>query len=189
MGAENYHHADVDPKEVLHFWFEETNSKQRFAKNPAFDAEIRRRFLVTHQQASSCELWQWRKTAEGCLAEIIVLDQFSRNLFRDTPESFAFDALALALAQSAVATGVDHQMPPEQRTFFYMPHMHSESASVHAEALRLFTELGIESQLGFEVRHKAIIDEFGRYPHRNAILNRPSTAAEVAFLQRPGSSF
>ena len=189
MGAENYHHAGVDPKEVLHFWFEETNSKQRFAKNPAFDAEIRRRFSVTHQQASSCEFWQWRKTAEGCLAEIIVLDQFSRNLFRDTPESFAFDELALALAQSAVATGVDRQMPPEQRAFFYMPYMHSESALIHVEALRLFTDLGIESQLGFEVRHKAIIEQFGRYPHRNAILNRPSTAAEVAFLQQPGSSF
>jgi uncharacterized protein (DUF924 family) len=105
------------------------------------------------------------------------------------PESFAFDALALALAQSAVAAGVDRQMPPEQRAFFYMPYMHSESAAVHDEALRLFSDLGIESQLGFELRHKAIIDQFGRYPHRNAILRRPSTAAELAFLQQPGSRF
>ena len=137
----------------------------------------------------NCELWRWRSSAEGCLAEIIVLDQFSRNLFRDMPESFAFDALALALAQSAVAAGVDRQMPPEQRAFFYMPYMHSESAAVHDEALRLFSDLGIESQLGFELRHKAIIDQFGRYPHRNAILRRPSTAAELAFLQQPGSRF
>ena len=177
------------PQQLLQFWFEETDSKLRFAKSMDFDAEIRRRFLAIHQQASSCELWRWRSSAEGCLAEIIVLDQFSRNLFRDMPESFAFDALALALAQSAVAAGVDRQMPPEQRAFFYMPYMHSESAAVHDEALRLFSDLGIESQLGFELRHKAIIDQFGRYPHRNAILRRPSTAAELAFLQQPGSRF
>ena len=123
------------------------------------------------------------------MAEIILLDQFSRNLFRDAPESSAFDGLALALSQSAVATGVDRQMSPERRAFFYMPFMHGESALIHVEALRLFTDLGIELQLGFEVRHKAIIEQFGLYPHRNAIPNRPSTAAEVAFLQQPGLSF
>ena len=143
MSAESYSHADVDPQEVLHFWSEETDSKQRFARGAEFDAAIRRRLLGTHQQASACELWRWRGSAEGCVADIIVLDQFLRNLFRDTPESFAFDGLALALAQSAVTTGVDRQMPPEQRTFFYMSYMHSESALIHVEAMRLFTDLGI----------------------------------------------
>ncbi len=121
---------------------------------------------------------------QGRLAEIIVLDQFSRNVYRDTPRAFAQDALALVLAQELVASGQDRSLPEAQRVFAYMPYMHSESALVHAQAVELFTQLGIQDNLNFELRHKAIIDRFGRYPHRNAILGRTSSAEELAFLER-----
>ena len=118
-----------------------------------------------------------------------MLDQFSRNMHRETPLAFAADPMALALAQEAVAGGHDQALPPERRVFLYMPYMHSESAVVHEEAVRLFTALGIANNVDFELRHQAIITRFGRYPHRNAILGRPSTPDELAFLQQPGSRF
>ena len=118
-----------------------------------------------------------------------MLDQFSRNVYRDTPHAFAQDALALALAQELVASGQDHKLPLAQRSFAYMPSMHSESALVHAQAVSLFSQPGMEDTLRFELLHKAIIDRFGRYPHRNAILGRSSTTQELAFLSEPGSSF
>jgi uncharacterized protein (DUF924 family) len=123
------------------------------------------------------------------LAEIIVLDQFSRNVWRDTPRAFAQDALALALAQELVARGDDAALPLAQRRFAYMPYMHSESIVVHQEALRLFAQAGLEDNLRFERSHLAILERFKRYPHRNAILGRESTPEELAFLQEPGSSF
>ena len=123
------------------------------------------------------------------MAELSVLDRFSRNLFHDKPGSFVFKALALALAQFALAAGLDLQMQSEQRVFSYMPYAHSESASVHNEALRLFSDLGIESRLGFKLPHKAITDQFGRFQHRNTTINRPSTAADLAFLRQPESRF
>ncbi len=118
-----------------------------------------------------------------------MLDQFSRNVYRDTPRAFAHDALALVLAQELVASGQDRSLPEAQRVFAYMPTMHSESALVHAHATELFMQLGIAGNLDFELRHKAIIDRFGRFPHRNAILGRASSAEELAFLSEPGSSF
>jgi hypothetical protein len=140
-------------------------------------------------QAKHCELWTWRATAEGRLAEIIVLDQFSRNLYRDHAESFAQDALALALAQEAIQLNLDQQLSPEQRSFLYMPFMHSESKIIHIQALQLFEELGNPLNLDFEKKHKVIIDRFGRYPHRNQILGRSSTAEEIEFLKQPNSHF
>jgi uncharacterized protein (DUF924 family) len=134
-------------------------------------------------------LFAWRTTAEGRLAEIIVLDQFSRNVYRDTPRAFAQDVPALVLAQELVASGQDRSLSIAQRTFAYMPYMHSESALVHVQAVALFSQPGMEDNLNFELRHKAIIDRFGRYPHRNAVLGRPSTPEELAFLSEPGSSF
>jgi uncharacterized protein (DUF924 family) len=175
--------------ETLHFWFEELTAKQHFVKDTALDETIRTRFGDLLAAAARCELFAWRATAEGRLAEIIVLDQFSRNVYRDTPRAFAQDALALVLAQELVASGKDHSLPVAQRVFAYMPYMHSESALVHTQAVALFTQLGIADNLNFEMRHKAIIDRFGRYPHRNAILGRSSTAEELAFLNEPGSSF
>jgi len=151
------------------------------------DRKIQARFGELHAQAARCECYPWRKTAEGRLAEIIVLDQFSRNIFRDDARAFATDALALA--QEAVAAGADAELTPQQRAFLYMPYMHSESAAIHALAMKLFDQPGLENNLDFEVRHKAIIDRFGRYPHRNALLGRASTDEELAFLKQPGSSF
>ena len=145
--------------------------------------------MSTHQQAAQAELWGWRKTAEGRLAEIIVLDQFSRNLFRDSPQAFAQDSLALALAQEAISLNLDQQLSPEQRAFLYMPFMHSESKLIHEFALKLFQRLGNPTNLEFEKKHKVIIDRFGRYPHRNQILGRESTDEELTFLTQPDSSF
>ena len=174
---------------ILQFWFEELTPKQHFVKDAALDETIRARFGSTLGAAARCELFSWRATPEGRLAEIIVLDQFSRNIYRDTPRAFAQDALALVLAQELVASGQDRSLPQAQRVFAYMPYMHSESALVHEQAVLLFTQLGIQDNLNFELRHKAIIDRFGRYPHRNALLGRTSSAQELAFLSEPGSSF
>lgn len=156
---------------------------------PALDETIRTRFGATLEAAARCELFSWRTTPEGRLAEILVLDQFSRNVYRDTPRAFAQDALALALAQELVASGLDRSLPLAQRSFAYMPYMHSESALVDAQAVSLFSQPGMEDSLRFEVHHQAIIERFGRYPHRNAVLGRSSTAEELVFLGEPGSSF
>ena len=179
----------IAPAHVLHFWFTELTAKQHFVKDPALDDTIRARFGATLEAAAKCELFGWRSTPEGRLAEIIVLDQFSRNVYRDTLRAFAQDALALVLAQELVASGQDLSLPVAQRVFAYMPYMHSESALVHAQAVALFSQPGMENNLDFELRHKAIIDRFGRYPHRNAVLGRTSTPEELAFLSEPGSSF
>ncbi|GAL32718.1 protein of unknown function DUF924 [Vibrio maritimus] len=176
-------------KDVFDFWFQELSPKDWFAGDKALDDVIAQRFGTLHEQARQGELYYWRSSAEGKLAEVIVLDQFSRNLHRGTPESFASDAMALALAQEAVAGGADERLTPEQRTFLYMPYMHSESLKIHEEAVRLFKSNGIENNLDFEYRHKAIIERFGRYPHRNKILGRASTLDEIEFLKQPGSSF
>lgn len=179
----------LTPEDILHFWFEEIDPAQRWKKDSGFDQLIKTRFSDIHLQAARCELFSWRTSGAGRLAEIIILDQFSRNMFRDSPQSFAYDALALALAQSAVAVGHDHQLTNEQRSFLYMPYMHSESLAIHHEAEALFTHLGLERTLEFEKKHKAIIERFGRYPHRNKILGRSSSEEELAFLSLPGSGF
>lgn len=179
----------MDPAAVLRFWFDESTPAQHFRKDAAFDAVIRDRFGAVQAAAARCELSAWRDTRAGRLAEIIVLDQFSRNLFRDDARAFASDPLALALAQEAIRAGVDRGLPPMRRAFLYMPFMHSESPAIHIEAERLFRQPGLENNYAFELKHKAIIDRFGRYPHRNAVLGRASTPAEAAFLQGPDSSF
>jgi uncharacterized protein (DUF924 family) len=174
---------------VLEFWFNEITPKQWWTRSADFDRHIESRFGALHRAASACELDAWRKTALGRLAEIIVLDQFSRNIHRDHPLAFACDALALALAQTAVTGNADREFPIAQRAFLYMPYMHSESPKIHLDAVSLFSQPGMEGNLEFELRHKEIIDRFGRYPHRNAALGRPSTAEEIEFLKTPGSSF
>ena len=176
-------------QDILHFWFKEQTHKQHFAKDAALDEMIRNRFGATLEAATRCELFGWRATPEGRLAEIIVLDQFSRHVYRDTPLSFAQDALALSLAQELVTSGQDQQLSTAQRRFAYMPYMHSESALIHAHAMQLFALPGLEEAMDFEQRHQSIIARFGRYPHRNAVLGRASTPEEIAFLNEPGSSF
>ncbi len=174
---------------VLDFWFKEIDPKSWWKKDQAFDARIAREFGDLHTRAIQCELYEWRDTPHGRLAEIIVLDQFSRNIFRDTAQAFAADGLALALAQEAVRVQADNALTPAQKSFLYMPYMHSESPLIHEVALTLFEENGLQDNLNFEIRHKAIIDRFGRYPHRNTILGRQSTDEELEFLKQPGSRF
>jgi uncharacterized protein (DUF924 family) len=174
---------------VLTFWFESIKPAQRWRKDRRFDELVTERFFELHQLAIQCELYEWRKTAKGRLAEIIVLDQFSRNMFRGQSESFAYDAVALALAQEAVGLGVDKVLDPDERSFLYMPFMHSESLKIHQQAIPLFESNGVQSTLEYEIKHKNIIERFGRYPHRNAVLGRESTAEELVFLGQPGSSF
>ena len=176
-------------KEIIDFWFNELEPAQWWQKDLALDAMIQKRFAALHQQAKAGELFEWRQSALGSLAEIIILDQFSRNIYRDKPESFACDPLGLALAQFAISKGFDAELPATQRSFFYLPFMHSESKLIHVEAVKRFESLGNPNNLEFEHKHKVIIDRFGRYPHRNAILGRVSTPEEGEFLKQPGSSF
>jgi uncharacterized protein (DUF924 family) len=175
-------------QDVLDFWFRELAPAQWWSVDPALDATLRERFLERHAQAARGELYPWRATAHGRLAEIIVLDQFSRNMFRGTAAAFAQDPIALVLAQDAVALGAHLQLQPAERAFLLMPYMHSESRAIHVEAERLFREHA-PANLDYELKHKAIIDRFGRYPHRNKLLGRESTAEEIEFLKQPGSSF
>ncbi|MGH1540835.1 MAG: DUF924 family protein [Arenicella sp.] len=176
-------------QEIVTFWFDEIDSSKWWVKDEEFDNLLRQRFSMVHAQADQCELYEWRQTAKGRLAEVIVLDQFSRNMFRGSWRSFASDSLALALAQEAIALGVDQELTQIQRSFLYMPFMHSESARIHEIAVELFSSNGEKNNLNFELKHKAIIDRFGRYPHRNDILGRESSSEELEFLSGPGSSF
>ncbi|MDF1645036.1 MAG: DUF924 domain-containing protein [Pseudomonadales bacterium] len=176
-------------QKILEFWFEEIDQSQWWLKNEEFDQMIIDRFSSIHAQAIRCELFEWRTTPEGRLAEVIVIDQFSRNMFRDSAESFKYDALALILSQEAVLTGSDQALNATQRSVLYLPFMHSESSRIHEISLTLHQQNGIQSSLDFEIKHKNIIDRFGRYPHRNKILGRPSTEQELEFLKLPGSGF
>ncbi|MBI4967039.1 MAG: DUF924 domain-containing protein [Rhodospirillales bacterium] len=177
------------PEAVLDFWFVETPPRLWWAKSEEFDRRVEARFGATLAAAAAGELFAWRESPQGRLAEIIVLDQFSRNIFRDRPQAFAQDGMALALAQTAVALGADRALEPTRRAFLYLPYMHSESLVVHAQAMALFAQPGLEGNLEFERKHKAIIERFGRYPHRNKALGRASTAEEIEFLMEPGSGF
>jgi uncharacterized protein (DUF924 family) len=179
----------MQANDILHFWFDELTPVQHFKQDDAVDALIRERFTSVWTEASRCELWGWRSTVQGRLAEIIVLDQFSRNIHRGSALAFAQDAQALVLAQELVAAKWDLDLPVAQRGFAYLPYMHSESAAIHGKAMELFDQPGLENNLKFEVQHRDIIHRFGRYPHRNAVLGRTSTAQELEFLNQPGSSF
>lgn len=179
----------MQPQSVLDFWFHADMKPYWFARSDQVDEQISTKFKETWKSASQAELWAWRDSAEGCLAEIIVLDQFSRNLFRNSRLAFAQDPLALGLAQQAIRHGLDKALTPEQRLFLYLPFMHSESVLIHECALKLFGDLGNPQSLDFEKKHKIIIDKFGRYPHRNSVLGRTSSPEETEFLSQPGSGF
>lgn len=174
---------------VIDFWFSEIEPKQWWIKDPQFDLMIKDRFGALHLAATQGELASWRSSALGRLAEVIILDQFSRNIYRDDPRAFAFDGMALVLAQECLRQQQHLELTLEQRRFLYMPFMHSESLVIHETAEKLFTEPGLEGNLDFERQHKRIIERFGRYPHRNQILARTSTPEELLFLSEPGSSF
>lgn len=175
--------------EVITFWFEELEPNMWWASDPELDKTIRDTFCPLLVQATQGELFPWRKEPKGRLAEVIVLDQFSRNIHRNTPAAFSQDAMALVLAQEAVAAGVHQQLSDTERAFLIMPYMHSESRIIHTLAESLFRDYAPEDNYKFELKHKAIIDRFGRYPHRNQILGRTSSAEEIQFLKQPGSGF
>jgi len=174
---------------IINFWFDEIDPVNWWKKDINFDQMITDRFLTVHNMATQCVLYGWRDSPLGRLAEVIVLDQFSRNIYRDDTRSFLNDSLALCLAQEAVRTGANRKLMNAEKAFLYMPFMHSESSMIHEIAVELFSEPGLESNLDFELKHKSIIDQFGRYPHRNEILGRQSTPEEVKYLQESGSSF
>ena len=176
-------------EKIIDFWFVEISPKQWWEKSLEFDQMIIRRFGEVHRQANQCELHTWRSQPLGRLAEIIVLDQFSRNMFRNTPAAFASDPLALALTQAAIELQADQSLTTDQKGFLYMPMMHSESLKIHQDSTVYFSQPGCESYFHSQQKHQAIIERFGRYPHRNEILGRASTSEELEFLRQPGSSF
>jgi uncharacterized protein (DUF924 family) len=173
----------TSPAAVLKFWFEDHGPDDWFAAKPEFDAEIAADFADTHAALARGEGWDWRSTPSGRLAEIIVLDQFSRQLYRNDPRAFATDGMALVLAEEAVGGGHHNFLPPERRVFMLMPFMHAESVVVQAESLRLFTALGREENLKFAQAHADVIRRFGRFPRRNAALGRTSTPEELDYMQ------
>jgi uncharacterized protein (DUF924 family) len=174
---------------IINFWFTKIQPSAWFKKDEAFDQLIKERFLDTYQAATKGELSSWRTSPRGRLAEIIVLDQFSRNIFRDTAQAFQADNLAVILTQEAIRAEADKILSSAEKAFLYMPLMHSESLLIHQQAVDVFSQSGLESNYQFELKHKVIIEKFGRYPHRNKILNRASSKEELAFLQEPNSSF
>lgn len=183
------HPDTVSANAVLEFWFSTLEPADWWRKSDELDRRIADMFAPLLAAAKAGELEGWRSEPRGRLAEVIVLDQFSRNIFRDRREAFEADGMALVLAQEAIRLGADRGMNANERAFLYVPFMHSESLRIHERAVVLFSAPGLEHNLDFEHRHRAIIARFGRYPHRNAILGRASTPEEIAFLNTPGSSF
>lgn len=192
---------DAQAQDVLDFWFLPPDSRdygqsrgEWFRKDDAFDAHIRARFGTLIDAAIEGGLRAWEATPHGALARLIVLDQFTRNVYRGTPRAFAGDAQALALAVALTQAGQDQQLPPMLRAFAYLPFEHAEDLAMQARAVELFQLLsqaqpGFDGMLDYAQRHQEVIARFGRFPHRNAMLGRPSTPEEVEFLRQPGSSF
>lgn len=168
--------------DVIKFWFEDHGHEDWFGGKPEFDAEIAAAFGETRAAAARGEAWAWRSTPQGRLAEIIVLDQFSRQLFRSRAEAFATDGMALALAQEAVGGGHHHFLPMPKRMFFLLPFMHSESPEMQRESVRLHMALGAPDILKYAEGHAALIERFGRFPRRNAALGRASTPEELDYM-------
>ncbi len=175
--------------DVIGFWFEELGRPKWFAKDDGVDAAVRERFLVLYEVLSTWPAADAFASASRALATVLVLDQFPRNMFRDDAQAFATDDVARAVAQGALAKGLDTELKPEERIFFYLPFEHSEDKDDQARAVALISGLGDEELTRYARAHKAIIDRFGRFPHRNAALGRVSTPEEEAFLAEPGSAF
>jgi uncharacterized protein (DUF924 family) len=173
----------LEAETVLQFWFVDHGPSDWFAGTKAFDEAIAANFGELHSQVARGEAFGWRDSAEGRLAEVIVLDQFSRQLFRGNARAFASDTMALALAQEAVRAGADLALDAVRRPFFYLPFMHSESLLIHDEAVRLYTALGDANLLGYEQKHREVVERYGRFPFRNAVLGRESSPAELEHLE------
>ena len=171
-------------RDVLEFWFSGDAREAWFHSSPAFDQAIRRRFAELFGRAAKDELEAWQTSAEGCLALCILLDQMPRNMFRGDPRAFATDQAARAVAEHALARGFDRELTSERKQFIYLPFMHSEKLDDQLRALELFESRGMAENRRFAENHVAIIRRFGRFPHRNAVLGRPSTEAEAGYLSR-----
>lgn len=169
--------------EVLNFWFQDLGEAYWFANSEKIDAQIRDRFLLLHQRLVTDEGYI-AATPRALLAAVIVLDQFSRNLFRGTPSAFAADPVARRLSRCAISQGWDAALAEQERLFLYMPFQHSEECTDQALAVQLIRSVGNAEWTRYAVAHKEVIDRFGRFPHRNAILNRDSSADELALLQQ-----
>jgi len=186
--------------EILAFWFglpgEPSYGKQRsfwFNKKPEFDNELRNRFLSVYHQAATGYLERWQASSKGCLALILLFDQFSRNMFRATPQAFATDSQAITVAEHAVAKGFDRELTTVQRWFIYLPFEHSENLTHQRRSVELFSTLSDDPDsaetIDYAIRHLAVIERFGRFPHRNKILGRITTPEEAEFLKQRNSSF
>lgn len=168
--------------DVLDFWFDQLSSDDWYSKNDSLDLKMVEKFIVIHSQAISGELYHWRNEPLGRLAEIILIDQFSRNIYRDDAKAYSTDGMALVLAQETIRGNYHKNFETTHRQFLYMPFMHSESRVIHETALKLFSEPGLEVSLKYEIEHKQIIDRFGRYPERNKILGRVNTPDEEVYI-------
>lgn len=168
--------------DILDFWFQQLSSDEWFKKDEMLDLKMVEKFIVIHSQAVSGELFHWRNEPFGRLAEIILIDQFSRNIYRDDPKAYSYDGMALVLAEEAIRNNVHLNFETKHKQFLYMPFMHSESKSIHEIAVELFSEPGLENSLSFELAHKSIIDRFGRFPERNYVLGRINTPEEEIYL-------
>jgi uncharacterized protein (DUF924 family) len=197
LAASTYHSAAMDAlaQEILDFWFGDRKGARAewFRKDPAFDATIRTRFGAAVEAALDGAFAEWTRAAPGALALVLLLDQFTRNVFRDTPRMFAGDVRALATAQAAVAAHLDRGLSPHERIFLYLPFEHAEDIAMQERAIELFEQLeretGLTGQREWAEKHARVIRRFGRFPHRNATLGRESTPEEIAFLREPGSRF
>jgi uncharacterized protein (DUF924 family) len=182
----------VNPQEVRDFWFG-SDRKAWFEKNPAFDEEIRRRFFSLYELAAAERLEDWQKNPADCLALVLVLDQFPRNMFRGSAKAFAADHLARATARVILDNGWDKAMTPDERMFAYLPFEHSESLADQESCLALMQEISLFPEMAdlpkWAEAHLVIVRRFGRFPHRNAALGRASTPEEIEFLKQPGSGF
>ena len=169
-------------REIIEYWFSKEVSERWFNSTAEFDRELGERYESVWQQASRGELGEWMNTAEGCLALVIILDQFPLNMFRGEAKSFATEAESRDVAEHAIEQGFDAQLPDDQRAFLYMPYMHSENLADQDRSVELFSQPGLESNLRYAHHHRGIVEKFGRFPHRNEVLGRESTEAEIEYL-------
>ena len=176
-------------QDVINFWFEELSPNQWFEKDINLDLRMQERFIKLHTSVVAGECSSWRNEPMGRFAEILVIDQFSRNIYRDDPRAFIYDPMALALAQEAIRGDHHRSLASKFKQFLYMPYMHSESNMIHNSAMLLFSEPGLEESFDFELKHKSIIERFGRYPYRNEVLGRASTPEEIEFLKQKDPLF
>jgi uncharacterized protein (DUF924 family) len=178
-------HEEIKHENILEFWFAEATKKRWFNATDEFDQSIRLQFNTIWEQASQGNFDHWLKTPHSALALVIVLDQFPLNMFRGTAKSFSTETDAINASRTAISLGHDKNLSSMQLPFLYLPFMHSENLEDQNQSVKLFTQAGLENNLRFAKHHRRIIKEFGRFPHRNKILNRPSTKAELAYLASP----